>query len=106
MPDKNTNGGKIREKDRRGIIGYAVRPMPKRRKLRGFRSKGADYIRSVFAYGKEASTRVKVGCMAVLVLLVLLITLILYLVAAPNKDEKTPADLSAGVFYVLVNKWV
>jgi hypothetical protein len=106
MPNKNTNEGKIREKDRRDIIGYAVRPLPKRRKLRDFRSKGADYIRSIFAYGREASTRVKAGCLAILVFLILLITLVLYLVAAPNKDEKTPADLSAGVFYVLVKKWV
>ena len=80
----NGNGGGKRKPEPE-IIGYFVRPLPKRRRrLRDFRKKGADYIRSIFAYGKEMRTGAKIGCGAVLVVVILLITLVLYLVAGPS----------------------
>jgi hypothetical protein len=73
------------KKDKPEIIGYAVRPMPKRRRrLRDFRENGADYIRRVFAYGREMKLSAKIGCCTALVAAVLLITLILLLVASPQ----------------------
>ena len=66
------------------IIGYYMRPRPKRRRrLRDFRSKGADYIRSIYAYGREMGLRAKIGCASGLVAAVLIIALILWLVASP-----------------------
>jgi hypothetical protein len=63
------------------VIGYYMSPLPKRRRrLRDFRSKGEDYIRSIYAYGREASLRAKLGCMGILAAAALIITLILYLV--------------------------
>jgi hypothetical protein len=74
------------KKEKPEIIGYAVRPMPKRRRrLRDFRDKGEDYIRRVFAYGKELSLAVKIGCLTALVISVLLITLVLFLIASPPR---------------------
>jgi hypothetical protein len=73
-----------KEKSKPEIIGYAVRPMPKRRKrLRDFRNKGEDYIRSIYAFGREMGLPAKIGCLAVLVVAILGIALVLYLVASP-----------------------
>ena len=74
------NGRKTEEPE---VIGYLMGPMPKRRRrLRDFRNKGADYIRGVFAYGREAGLSTKIGCLAVLAAVVLLIALVLYLVGS------------------------
>jgi hypothetical protein len=67
------------------IIGYFVRPLPKRRRrLRDFRDKGADYIRSIYAYGKDMRLSAKIGCLTALVIGISLLIFLLYIAAGPG----------------------
>jgi len=83
MPKKEEQ--KPAETQKPEIIGYFVRPMPKRRRrLRDFRDKGADYIRSIYAYGKDMRLSAKIGCLTALVIGISLFVFLMYAVAGPG----------------------